>query len=150
MSKAYRIRVDQGEALAKKLAIGLVGGEVFALVGELGSGKTTFTKHLGKALGIKNTITSPTFVIMQEHTTPLKTQKGQPMFFYHLDMYRAISSRNSSSDIAGLGLEQIWNQPNTITVIEWADKIKPLLPAKTAFIYFSPNLNVQNPEKKTE
>jgi tRNA threonylcarbamoyladenosine biosynthesis protein TsaE len=137
MSEPHRIRVEQGKKLAQELAQTVRGGEVFALVGELGSGKTTFAKHLGKALGVKQTVTSPTFIIMQEYATPRKAKDGQPLFFYHLDLYRA----HSAKDVASLGLEQIWSQPNTITVIEWADKIKPLLPAKTTFIYFSPNHN---------
>lgn len=139
MSKPHRIRVDQGEALAKKLAKTIRGGEIFALIGELGSGKTTFAKHLGKALGIKQNISSPTFVIMQEYKIPQKSKTGHPLFLYHLDVYRA----NSKNDMESLGLEQIWNQNNTITVIEWADKIKDILPKKTISIHFYPNDQIQ-------
>ena len=134
-SPAYRIGVGQAKNLAEKLAKTVRGGEVFALVGELGSGKTTFAKHFGKALGVKNTITSPTFILMQEYPA-VRNEKGrQPLFFYHLDMYRAFSP----ADVAALGLEQIWGQPNTVTAIEWADKIQRLLPPKTTFIYFKHN-----------
>lgn len=135
MTKSYQIRVDQTQDLAQKLAKTITGGEVFALIGELGSGKTTFTKHLGKALGIKNNITSPTFIIMQEYATQIKSRPQDPMFLYHLDLYRA----HTEADVETLGLTEIWNQPNTITVIEWADKIKKLLPKKTTYIYFEPN-----------
>lgn len=141
MSKPHRIRVDQAQQLAQQLAKTIQGGEVFALIGELGSGKTTFTKHLGKALGIKKTITSPTYIIMQEYSAPQRPNTRQPLFFYHLDLYRAHSSKNISEDISALGLDQIWNLPNTVTVIEWADKIKNLLPPQTTFIYFDPNEN---------
>ncbi len=135
MSKPYRIRVDQGEALAKKLAKSIRGGEIFALSGELGSGKTTFAKHLGKALGVKQNISSPTFVIMQEYKIPGKLGSENPLFLYHLDVYRA----HTKKDIASLGLEQIWKQDNTVTVIEWADKIKGIIPKKAILIDFHPN-----------
>lgn len=138
------IHVSQGENLAKKLAKTVRGGEVFALVGELGSGKTTFTRHLGKALGIKNPITSPTFVIMQEHQVPAGKGRKQKLFLYHLDLYRA----SSPKDISSLGLEQIWNHPQAVTVIEWADKIKKFLPPHATFIYFDPN--EKNPPAKTK
>ncbi len=132
MSYRYETRVSEAEKLAKKLAKDVRGGEVFALIGELGSGKTTFTKHLAKALGIKANVTSPTFVIMQEYKLPLK---GQTNYFYHLDLYRG----HSEQDIQTLGLTEIWTQSNTITVIEWADKIKSHLPKNTIYIYFEPN-----------
>ena len=131
-SPAYRIHVGQAKKLAEKLAKSARGSEILALVGPLGSGKTTFAKHFGKALGVKNAIASPTFVIMQEHPVELKRKDRRPLFFYHLDMYRAFSPE----DVAALGLEQIWGRPDTVTVIEWADKIKNLLPAQTTFIYF--------------
>lgn len=134
-NQTHRIRVDQAKNLARKLAEEIKGGEVFALIGQLGSGKTTFTQHLGRALGLEQTIASPTFIIMQEYPIALRSGEKKPGFFYHLDLYRI----HSPADISALGLEQIWSQPNTVTVIEWADKIKHLLPPQTTFIYFADN-----------
>ncbi len=119
----------QAEAMAKTLR----GGEVLALIGDLGSGKTTFTKALGKALGVKNTITSPTFVLMQEYQTNKLSKIKSPLWLYHLDLYRS----KDFKEIKTLGIEEIWNRPETITVIEWADKITPQLPSNTITIQFN-------------
>lgn len=119
----------QAEAMAKTLR----GGEVLALIGDLGSGKTTFTKALGKALGVKNTITSPTFVLMQEYQTNKLSKIKSPLWLYHLDLYRS----KDFKEIKTLGIEEIWNRPETITVIEWADKITSHLPSNTITIQFN-------------
>jgi tRNA threonylcarbamoyladenosine biosynthesis protein TsaE len=115
--------------LAKKIAKSIKGGEIFALIGDLGSGKTTFTKTLGKALKIKHHITSPTFVLMNRYPFKLKTRK---LYLYHLDIYRL----KNFKDILALGINEIWGQKDTVTVIEWADKIKKYLPKKTVKIHF--------------
>ncbi len=119
-----KLPLSQAESQARKLAKTLKGGEVIALVGELGSGKTTFTKALGKALGIKQNISSPTFIMMQQFLT----KKG--LHFYHLDLYRT----KNFKEVEGLGITEWWGHPKTITVIEWADKISKSLPKQTQFI----------------
>lgn len=111
---------------AKNLAKQLRGGEIIALSGNLGSGKTTFTQALGKALGVKELISSPTFVILQEFST---TQSPK-LIFYHLDLYRTRSFR----EVKALGITDWWGHPKTITVIEWAEKIKKYLPDKTIYL----------------
>lgn len=126
------IPLTQASQIAKKIAKSLKGGEVLALTGDLGSGKTTFTKALGDALSIKQTITSPTFVIMQEYPIPLRTKSQKYKWLYHLDLYRL----TKQSEIKSLGLDQIWTKPETITVIEWADKISNLLPKDSQLINF--------------
>lgn len=132
--KSSRIRdisitLSQVEFLAKTIAPQLHGGETLALIGPLGSGKTMFTKALAKELKIKNTVTSPTFVIMNRYETKLK---GKKTFFYHLDLYRT----ESFKEITALGITEIWNKPDTITVLEWADKIQKKLPPNTTTIHF--------------
>jgi len=104
-----------GERLAKKL----FPGDVVALYGNLGSGKTTFTKGVGKGLGVKDPdrINSPTFVLIKEY-------KGN-IPLYHLDLYRM----DDLKEIENLAIEE-YIYGNGITVIEWAEKIKPLLPGK--------------------
>lgn len=109
----------------------LKGGEILALVGPLGSGKTTFVKALGKALKIKHKITSPTFTLIHIFSANLPLTK-KPVYFYHLDLYRTKNFR----EIKTLGLEEFWNKPETVTVIEWADKIKNHLPPKTKILTF--------------
>src|SRR5207253_2523671 len=95
------------------------------LIGELGSGKTTFTKAFGKALGIRQPISSPTFVMMQQFETP------NNLFFYHLDLYRT----KNFAEVKSLGITEWWGHPKTVTVIEWADKIIDSLPKDTIIIY---------------
>ena len=118
---------------AKNFAKKLKGGEVIGLVGDLGAGKTIFAKGLAAGLGIKQNITSPTFVLMKVYETP-KTQitnyKLPITTFVHIDIYRVKSPR----DITAIGAEEYFNRPDTVTIIEWADKIKKILPKKTRFV----------------
>jgi len=104
-----------GEKLAKKLS----PGDVVALYGNLGSGKTTFTKGVGKGLGVKDPdrINSPTFVLIKEY-------KGK-IPLYHLDLYRM----DDLKEIENLAIEE-YIYGDGVTVIEWAEKIKSLLPEK--------------------
>lgn len=115
---------------AKKVATKLRGGEIFALVGPLGSGKTAFVKAVGKRLKIKHKITSPTFALL--HCFPAKL-KSKPILLYHLDLYRTKNYQEAKA----LGLTEFWGQPQTITFIEWADKIKKYLPRQTKIIKFT-------------
>jgi len=127
------VRLSQAETEANKLAKALHGGDVLALIGDLGSGKTTFTKALGKALGVRSTITSPTFVMMQQYQTTTKNKEDKPLWLYHLDLYRT----NNFSEVKSLGVEQYWGHPETITVIEWADKILDQLPKEALLFKFT-------------
>ncbi len=126
MVRKLYIPLTEAKQAAQKLAKTLKGGETIALIGQLGSGKTTFTQALGEALGIRKKILSPTFVLMQRYPVP-----GTSLFFYHLDLYRT----KGWADIVAVGLPEIWTRPDTITIIEWADKIRSRLPAETPYIY---------------
>ena len=110
------------EKIAKELAKSLRGGEVIALFGDLGAGKTVFVRGLAKGLGIKKKITSPTFVYMKSYTLKI-SQK--PLTFYHLDLYRAASGIETQN----LGIDELFS-PDSIVVLEWAEKIKDSLPKK--------------------
>lgn len=87
---------------------------IICLDGELGSGKTVFTKGIAQALGITDNITSPTYNIIKEY------ESGE-MPLYHMDVYRL----DGNAD--GIGLEEYFNK-NGIVVIEWADSIRDYLP----------------------
>lgn len=110
---------EDTKKLGAKIAILLKKGDVLALVGELGSGKTTFTKGIAKGLGVAHSkyVNSPSFVIVNEY-------KGR-LPLYHMDLYRL----DRLSQIETIGYEEyLWS--GGVCVIEWADKIKKLLPGE--------------------
>ncbi len=112
----YTNSVEETMALGFRLGKVCPLGTVFALTGDLGTGKTHFTKGFAQGLGIKSTITSPTFTLIHEY------QEGR-LPFYHFDVYRV----NNLNEVLDLGFEEyIYGQG--ITLIEWADLIEPLLP----------------------
>ena len=131
MEKVLNVSLDEIPIIAKDVTKTLKGGEIFALVGALGSGKTAFVKAVGKNLKLKHLITSPSFALL--HAFPIKLKSsGEKIMLYHLDLYRT----KSFKEAAALGLTEFWGRPNTVTFIEWADKIKKHLPAKTKIIKF--------------
>lgn len=130
MRRVQKVSLFELKNLAKDVAKKLRGGEVLALIGNLGSGKTTFTKYLATFLKVKRRITSPTFTLMQE--APGRLKSGKRIVLYHLDLYRI----RGYKEVEALGLKQIWQKPEHIVVIEWANKIKKYLPKNTYYIYF--------------
>lgn len=136
MKRKYDVSLTDVKTFAGELAGQLRGGEILALVGDLGSGKTTFTQALAKALGVKEKVLSPTFILLQEFPTRLKDAGNRQVVLFHLDLYRT----GSFSEIEALGLPQTWGQPFAITVIEWADKIKDRLPPPTIYIHLTRNV----------
>ncbi|HCM45368.1 MAG TPA: tRNA (adenosine(37)-N6)-threonylcarbamoyltransferase complex ATPase subunit type 1 TsaE [Candidatus Veblenbacteria bacterium] len=111
----------QTKLLGIKLAKQLNGNEVIALVGNLGSGKTTFVKGLAKGLGVKDVITSPTFVLMKNYKAKHKTIKN----FVHVDCYRLPAGRHGvpGIELTAIGLGDFLNQADTVVAIEWAEKL---------------------------
>lgn len=105
--------------LGENLVLALKGGEVIGLIGELGAGKTVFIKGIARGLNIKNIITSPTFVLMKVYKV-----KGQIKHLCHVDAYRL----KSAQDLIDIGIKDYLNKKNAITVIEWADQVKNILP----------------------
>ena len=115
------------QKFGEKLAGRLKGGEVIALYGDLGAGKTVFVQGLARGLGIKRKIISPTFVFMR--TYPFRLHR-KPFTFYHLDLYRG----ESDQDFEALGLTEIF-APDAIVVLEWAEKIEKELPRERIEVY---------------
>lgn len=99
--------VEETYALASDVAEQLHGGETILLEGDLGAGKTTFTKGLAKALGVKDEVTSPTFTILNVY------EDGR-LKLNHLDMYRV----ESADELEELGIEDCFDD-ESVTVIEW-------------------------------
>lgn len=112
---------NQTIQLGKKIAKTLKVGQVIGLVGELGAGKTQFVKGLAKGLGLKNNITSPTFVLLRNY---------ESVKLVHIDCYRL----NNSDELLELGFEELIK--DNIIVIEWADKIRSILPKDTHWVKF--------------
>jgi tRNA threonylcarbamoyladenosine biosynthesis protein TsaE len=119
MSAIILANAKETAAFAKAFAKTLKGGEVVGLIGDLGAGKTTFVQALGKALGVRERMTSPTFVYFHEH----RLKKGPIRTFVHADAYRT-----DSAGLRGIGIEEYFSDPRAVTVIEWADRVKSLLP----------------------
>lgn len=107
--------VEETEQLASRLAALLTPPDVITLEGDLGAGKTTFTKALAKGLGVTRTVNSPTFTIVKQYegTYP----------FNHLDVYRLADSDED------LGWDELFYS-NAISVIEWAHLIEDDLPSE--------------------
>jgi len=114
--------VAKTQKIAKDFAKNLKAGDIIALFGELGTGKTVFVKGLAAALGVKAKITSPTFVLVKSYPVTLNKKN---LTFYHLDLYRI----EKNKDLESLGLAEIFSK-DAIVVIEWADRAKTL-PKKT-------------------
>ncbi|MBI2038473.1 MAG: tRNA (adenosine(37)-N6)-threonylcarbamoyltransferase complex ATPase subunit type 1 TsaE [Candidatus Nealsonbacteria bacterium] len=117
---------EETQKIAKLLAKKILkfpprGAAVLALVGNLGSGKTCFLQGFARGLGIKEKINSPTFVIMKRFKN-----------FYHFDCYRI----SKSKDILDLGFKNILENTKNIVAIEWADKIKKIIPKDARWIKF--------------
>ena len=109
---------DESETKQFGLNLGkdLKKGDIVALTGDLGTGKTTLTKYIGEGLGITEMITSPTFTIIQEYYS------GR-LPLYHFDVYRI----NDIEEMAELGYEEYF-YGDGVTIIEWADQILEIIP----------------------
>lgn len=102
---------------------------IIALEGNLGSGKTTFIQGLAKGLGVKENVLSPTFLILKQFSITLKKYKN----FYHIDAYRL----KNPEELLELGFEDLVKNPENLIVIEWADKVKKILPKNILKIKFT-------------
>jgi tRNA threonylcarbamoyladenosine biosynthesis protein TsaE len=127
-----------GEILAKELK----GGEIICLSGELGSGKTTFAQGILKGLGARKPYTSPTFVVMKEYkkrisnfkfqiSNQIQSPKSKIENIYHIDAYRV-----ESRDILDLGWEEIIANKNNIIIIEWAERVRAIIPKRAIWLGF--------------
>ena len=112
---------EETQALGERLGSRLGRGDVVACVGELGAGKTCFLQGLARGLGVTADVTSPTFVLVNQYTGRV------PVF--HVDAYRT----GSLTELVDLGLEEMLHGEG-VTIVEWADKLLPLLPPRTVTV----------------
>jgi len=108
---------EETDAAGERLGATLGPGDVVALSGELGAGKTVFVQGIVRALGVATGATSPTFVLVNEYRGRLPV--------HHVDAYRT----ESLAELLDLGLPELMDGDG-VTVIEWAERLEPLLPAR--------------------
>ena len=113
---------DESFEWAVELGINANPGDTFALIGDLGCGKTIIAKGIAKGLKINEEITSPTFTLLEIY------EEGR-LPFYHFDLYRIEDDR----EFDNLYFEEYW-EAEGISVIEWADKAKNRIPVKSTII----------------
>jgi len=117
--------IKETQLFASKFSKKIKNGTIIALIGDLGSGKTTFTQGFAEGLGINQHIGSPTFKLVSEYT-------GLKCKLYHADCYRL----KNANDFLNFGGENLLIPIDGITIIEWADIIKEILPEHTIIINF--------------
>lgn len=136
----------QTQKLGGILAQELCGGEVICLAGDLGAGKTTFSQGLLKGLGAKGPFTSPTFLVMKQYhlsqianrvtrnakNKAIHDSRSTICEVYHIDAYRV-----TDKDILNLGWKEIIADKNNVVIIEWADRIKKIIPKRALWIKFA-------------
>jgi len=108
---------DLGREFAKRIK----GGDLLCLEGELGAGKTTFTQGLLAGLGVKETVNSPTFLVMKQYLLENKDRTIKKI--YHIDAYR-IDGR----EMLDLGWEELIADGENILIVEWPEKIREIIP----------------------
>ncbi len=112
--------------LGKRIGSKLQKGDVIAMQGPLAAGKTTITKGIAQALGIDDTITSPTFCLISEYYGKMP--------LYHMDVYRL----DGTEDFINLGTDDMI-YGDGVSIIEWSEKIMDELPKKTIILKISPS-----------
>jgi tRNA threonylcarbamoyladenosine biosynthesis protein TsaE len=115
----------QTRRLGARLGIHLQGGDVVALQGDLGAGKTVFTQGIGRGWGATAHLISPTYVLIRRHERAQDKVK-----LYHIDLYRI----NSPQEAIDLGLEELLGAPHAICVVEWADRAPDLFPDERLWV----------------
>ena len=114
---------DDTRAFGHELAKSLEPNTVIALIGDLGTGKTTLSKYIAEGLGVKETITSPTFTIVLEY------HSGR-LPLYHFYVYRI----EDSADLFEIGAEEYFYKGG-VSIVEWADMVAEILPDETLCIF---------------
>ena len=109
---------EETQAAGERLGARLAAGAVVACIGALGAGKTCFLQGLARGLGVESPVTSPTFVLVNQYRGRVPV--------YHVDAYRT----QTLTELLDLGIEEFLHGDG-VTVIEWADKLLPLLPSRT-------------------
>lgn len=109
------------------------GPLLIGLVGELGAGKTTFLQGFARGLGVRESVRSPTFILMKTYIlAKLQTPNSKLRTLVHIDCYRL----DQPHDLLKLGWRDILMDPGSLIVVEWADRVKKFLPRAVIWIQF--------------
>lgn len=105
---------------------------VIGLIGDLGAGKTSLVKGLAEMLGVDYEVVSPTFTLVKNY--PITNSKFTRFFgtLFHLDVYRL----KEIEEVINIGFEEIVSDPENVVIVEWADKIKEIMPSPTTYVTF--------------
>lgn len=126
--------VADTERIARAMAVTLRGGDVVALHGDLGAGKTQFTRGLVRGLGGDTTlVSSPTYMLLHIYPTPSLT-------VFHLDAYRV----GGAEDFDAIGFDELLEQ-NGVVVVEWPSRVADLLPTRTVHV----TIETPGPDERT-
>ena len=115
----------QTQRVGARLGTHLKGGEVIALQGNLGAGKTVFAQGIGIGWGATTQLISPTFILIRRHT-----RHRDDCYFYHIDLYRL----ESPVEVEGLGLEELFGEPGNVCVVEWANRAPDIFPEDALWV----------------
>lgn len=130
------VSTEKTKELARILAPKLKAGDIVALYGDLGTGKTAFTSYLVEALSIPSRVQSPTFVLSRRYANKdnIEAQNSlKVLSVHHLDLYRL----QSEKEVEDIGLLDMIEEPNSISIIEWPEHAEKLLPKeRTVKIFF--------------
>lgn len=116
---------EQTRRVGARLGMLLNGGDVIALEGNLGAGKTVLAQGIGIGWGATTSLISPTFVIVRRHT-----RNQDDNYFYHIDLYRI----GSLAEAEALGLTEFLGDPGTVCVVEWSERAADLFPEEVLWV----------------
>ena len=124
IKRIIKIKIDkETENFGRRLGESLSAGDVVAMVGDLGTGKTTLTGYIARGLGIKETVSSPTFTIIKEYNS------GR-LPLYHFDVYRI----GDPEELFNIGADEYFDGDG-VCVVEWADLVSEELPENSKYIF---------------
>lgn len=120
------------EQFLKQIQPNTTSATVIGLRGDLGAGKTTFTKACASLLGVSETVTSPTFVILKKYAINNPDFSKTFSFFIHIDAYRL----KGGSELNVIGWQEFISDPKNLIFIEWPELVMDVMPANTKYVDF--------------
>lgn len=129
-TKSAQETFELGKLFAKRLK----NGDIVAIYGDLGAGKTEFVKGICNFFNVEDIVTSPTFTIMNHYSSD---KSDKPVSIYHIDLYRL----KTEKEIEEIGFDECLISKDCIKIIEWADKANGMLPEQRFNVYIRQDEN---------